>query len=679
VGEATRQNNRQVNGGLTWTHLFSGRTVGEFRYGRGVRDTNVDIKAGDNTPIIRFSASPFGSIIGNAGNFPINRHQTDNQLVYNLRTVAGDRHSLKMGTDIRFAKLDDVADNFSRGFWTFTTSCGGQSYPTAYAAFLDGCVTTYQKGFGSFFLENRINEYNLYAEDEWRITTALILDLGVRYEYAGAPTEKRNRIDYVFHDDNDNIEPRIGFAYAPTWKGGPLGWIAGGPGNFSIRGGYGLYHGRLFQSIFSQGGANVRFNPPNALFQTISNSTNVSDPTNGFVFVPGKPLTTRAMITEIDPNLQMPKTHQWNLTFERKIGWNSTIRLSYIGLRGVGLLRYQPTNLPVSPLDGGITVVNDPNNAPAPGFPDLRGKRIDKIADDFQCAGTGFFGIPTNATCPNPVPIADNEISLRVPRTNERRPDPRYTTNLRVSNDAQSWYDGLQFEWLKRVSQGLRFEMNYTWSKAIDDTSDPTFLGAGDTNMLGPDKKFARGLSRFHTPQRLTFNAIWLLPVFRDRSDIVGRLLGAWQLAAVVKLAHGTPFTVIDSAGGDLNFGGFAQNRPVLLDPSVLGRTVSDLDHSIEELPRSAFRRATIRDFGGDLVGRNTFYGDSIKNVDFALYKSFAVSHGHRLQARLELYNAFNRAQFSFPTADFASTNFGRILSQANSPRTVQLALRYVF
>src|SRR5206468_3735098 len=163
----------------------------------------------------------------------------------------------------------------------------------------------------------------------------------------------------------NNLEPRVGFAYSPDADGGWLRRLTGGPDRSSIRGGFGLYDGRIFQSVFSQSGANVRFNPPNAAFRTFD-------------------------------------------------------------------------TLP------GILNVADPT----PGFPDLRGKKIDRIAADVLCAGTGFIpGVNPTAQCPNPVPIADNEISFRVPRTNERRPDPRYTTNLLISNDAQAWYDGLQLEW----------------------------------------------------------------------------------------------------------------------------------------------------------------------------------------------------------------------------------------
>lgn len=682
VGEATRQNNRQQNFGVTWTHLFSPRTVGEFRYGLGIRDTNVDIKAGNDTPIIRFALSPVsGPIIGNAGVFPIHRDQTDHQFVYNLSTLVGSAHQVKTGVDIRRSALDDLADNFSRGFYNFTQTCGGVTYPNGYAAFLDGCVGTYLRGYGNFFLENRINEYNVYVEDNWKVRPHLTLNLGLRYEYAGAPTEIEDRVDYGFGDDADNVEPRLGFAWAPEWKDGLLHRVSGGPGSFSIRGGAGIYHGRLFQSVFSQGGNNVRFNPPNAILRTFTGSTNLADPTNGFVFTPG-PQTARHNITIIDPELEVPSTYQWNLTFERKAPWNSSVRMTYAGTRGFGLLRLDPVNLPITPEQGGIVVANHPNNAPLPGHPDLRGILIDRVAADVECAGTGFIpGINPTPACPNPVPIANNEISRRVPRTNERRPDPRYGTNTQVTNGSESWYHGLQVEWSKRLSHGLRFDLAYTWSKAIDLGSEATFVGAGDSNVLGPNRGFARGLSRFHTPHRFTLNGSYELPILRGNKEAAGRILGGWQLAAVVKLIHGTPFTVVDSLGGDLNFDAFSENRPVVVDPAVLGTVVNHPDRSQELLPRGAFRRATVSDFGGDVVGRNTFFGDGVKNVDLGLYKSFATAAAQRMTVRFEVYNLFNRAQFAFPNTDINSPNFGRITATSNTyrPRTLQATLRYAF
>lgn len=691
IGEATKQNNKQQNAGLTWTHVFTPQTVGEFRYGLGLRTTLVGIKAGNDTPIIRFSGSPVaGSIIGNAGAFPINRWQTDNQFVYNLSTVFGSNHFFKAGTDIRRQNLDDVADNFSRGFYTFGRNCGGTDYGSAYIAFLNGCVTTFQKGYGPFFLENRINESNFYAEDNWKVRPNLTFNLGIRYEYVSAPREREKRIDYGFSDDKDNIEPRIGFAWSPDFEKGFWAKLFGGPGRSSFRGGYGIFHGRLFQSIFSQSGATVRFNPPNAIFLSFSNSNNLADPTNGFVFVPG-PQTVRHAEAHINPNLGMPYTQQWNLTFERQLRWKSALRLSYTGNRGIGLLRYALENLPLA---GDVVVVDHPNNAPSalynlsslpandPRRVDVRGRTL-RLAADPQCAGTGLTGIPTTAQCPNPVPIGPFEYSVRLPRLNERRPDPRFTTNTLVSNGSWSYYNGLQIEWNKRLSQGASFQMAYTWSKAIDTTSEATFLGPGDSNILGPDPRASRGLSRFDTRHRFTLFGTYRLPFFREQRGLLGRALGGWVISTVVKLVRGTPFTVSSSAGfGDLNFDGFNETRPALVDPSVLYRRINDPANSQALLPRESFRAPTVRDYGCCILGRNTFFADGVKNFDIGIYKTFKLPfENHRLIFRADMFNAFNHVQYGFPIEDLASSTFGRIVRVATqySPRVVQFSLRYQF
>ena len=684
VGEQARQNNLQGNVGVTWTQVIGPTTTGELRYGLGVRHTRVDIAAGNNTPIVRFANSPVsGTTIGNAGTFPIHRDQKDHQVVANLTRLVGRKHQFKSGVDFRFQQLDDLADNNSRGFWSFTTSCGGVTYATSYLAFLDGCVNNFQTAWGPFFLENRMNEYNAYAEDNWRLRPNLTLNLGMRYEFVQAPTEAAGRLDYGVSSDRNNIQPRLGFAWSPTSSRGWVARLTGKEaGTFSVRGGFGLYDGRIFQSAFSQSGASLRTNPPNALarsFTTQPEILNLSDPTGGFVFVPG-PQTARHSITIANPDLEMPRTRQWNLTVERRMPWNSSLRVSYTGTRGIGGLRYTQANLPLSPTNGPVRVVDHPNNAPTTaGFPDLRGRTIDRIAADVNCAGTGLPGIAINAACPVAVPIADNEISFRVPRTNERRPDPRYTTNLLISNDTQTWHDGLQIEWVHRMSSGLWFQTSYTYSVSEDTTSELTFVGAGDSNSLGPDKRFSRGYSRFHTPHRYTFNGSYRLPFLLNRTDLVGSLAGGWTLSGILRLAHGTPFTVTDTAR-DLNFDGFAENRPILLDPSILGSVVGDPATSTQILAPDKFRAAQFGE--GDLVvGRNTFFGDGQATVDFGLYKTFRMPWRHNLTVRFEAFNAFNSVQYGFPTADISNVNFGRVLTGATqyAPRTLQIGLQYKF
>ena len=684
-GERADQNHKQQNFGLNWIHLFSARSIGEFRYGLGLRTTLVNIAAGNDTPIIRFfNPTPITnqSTIGNAGNFPIQRYQTDNQFVYNFTTDV-DTHNLHFGTDVRRQKLDDLADNFSRGFYSSTVAtCNGINYGNGFNQLINGCTPNFQKGYGPFFLENRINEANFYGEDNWKLRPTLTLNLGLRYEYVSAPHEAAGRINYGFSADKDNWEPRFGFAWSPNFNNGFLHRVLGSAGDSSFRGGYGIFHGRLFQSIFSQGGATVRFNPPNAFFYnqsglatSIFNPVNLADPTNGFVFVPG-PQTTRHTITEIDPGLEMPYTQQWNFTFERQMPLSSALRISYTGNRGIGLLKYALDNLPVHDPVNGVLVANHPNN-PA----NLRGKVI-HLANDFLCAGTtGTTAAPFTAQCPVVVPIGDFEYSFRVPRTNERRPNGLYGTNLAVSNGAWSYYHGMQVEWTKRLSRNLNFQAAYTWSKAIDTTSEATAVGAGDSNQNGNDARVSRGYSRFHTPHRFTIYGTYRLPFFSNDKGFLGQAFGGWQFSAVAKLAKGTPFTVTTTAV-DLNFDSFAESRPVILDPSILGRGVNLPATSTISLPRSAFRSLTIADFNTPLVGRNTFFSDGVKNVDFGITKIFSMPwEGHKLTLRADLFNAFNHVQYGIPSASIANTNFGAITgtSALYLPRQVLVSLRYQY
>jgi hypothetical protein len=372
----------------------------------------------------------------------------------------------------------------------------------------------------------------------------------------------------------------------------------------------------------------------------------------------------------------MPYTQQWNLSFEREMPFTSALRVSYTGNRGIGLLRYALDNLPIHDPVNGVRVADHPNNPAA-----LRGQII-RLASDFLCAGTaGTTAIPFTAQCPVVVPIGTFEYSFRVPRTNERRPNGLYGTNLAVSNASWSYYNAMQVEWKKRLSSNLNFQAAYTWSKAIDTTSEATFVGTGDSNQNGNRARDARGLSRFHTPHRFTLYGTYRLPFFKGEKGVLGQAFGGWQVSAVVKLARGTPFTVV-TTGVDLNLDGFSESRPVLLDPSVLGNSVSHPSTSQTALPRAAFRTLTIADFNTPILGRNTFYLDGTQNVDIGIMKIFPMPwEGQKLSVRADLFNAFNHPQYGFPSNSLANTNFGVITGMATlySPRNILVSLRYQY
>jgi hypothetical protein len=132
----------------------------------------------------------------------------------------------------------------------------------------------------------------------------------------------------------------------------------------------------------------------------------------------------------------------------------------------------------------------------------------------------------------------------------------------------------------------------------------------------------------------------------------------------------------------DLNLDGFAEPRPILLDPSVLGARVNNPATSQQVLPRTAFRTLAIGDSLGSIVGRNTFYLDGVQNVDLGILKTFRMPwENHTLTVRADLFNAFNHVQFGFPSNNVTSANFGAITGLATlySPRNIQFSLRYQY
>jgi hypothetical protein len=206
-------------------------------------------------------------------------------------------------------------------------------------------------------------------------------------------------------------------------------------------------------------------------------------------------------------------------------------------------------------------------------------------------------------------------------------------------------------------------------------------VGAGDSNQNGNDARSSRGLSRFHTPHRFTVYGTYRLPFFNADKGFLGQSLGGWQFSAVAKFAKGTPFTVTTTAL-DLNFDAFSENKPVILDPSILGRGVNEPLTSRISLPRSAFRTLSIADFNTPLLGRNTFFSDGVKNIDFGITKIFSMPwEGHKLTLRADMFNAFNHVQYGIPSAVITNTNFGAITGAAQQylPRQILVSLRYQY
>jgi hypothetical protein len=756
-------NNRQYNLGFTATHVFSSRQVGEFRYGFGNRATLQDVTDDNAIPTIRFAntlcnSSLCGTIIGTSTNVPINRRQQDHQLVYN-HTLTLSRHTLKAGIDQRFQLLDDVTGDRARGFWTFSTldslaSIRARTGFTGWENFLRGFVTGYQAGFGNPAAENRFGETNLYFEDKYSVTRSLTLHLGARYEYVRAPEEIKNRFKYGYDDDRNNIEPRFGFAWSPSAESGLLHRLTGRAGEFAIRGGYGIYHSRLFQSIFSQNQLSIRTQPPNGFASDFSAlcRNEISDPSCGFVFTPGvasrstaftvnsagntgavRDIGGRLLSTLLIPtkNLGMPYVQQWNLTTERQFGNQFALRIGYSGNRGIGLPFYDSANDAIFPFVSPSVLVDVGNGNFKPVVFDRACTdfndpicviRNAQGAIDLTASGPlrSFSALnSTTATLAQKGIVIENGvphgyISLSQPRSQERRPNPLFSRNVNLQNFGWSYYHALNVKLSKRFSQGLSFNLIYTFSKSIDTGSEATFTGV-DTNAPSSKKGGAaaslRGLSGFHTPHRFVASYSYQLPFFRSQQGFIGQALGGWVITGVTTLQTGNPFTVV--LGYDVNADGLGGDRPRVANLGILGKSVDNGRQlpgggpsdtiSQTQLPGTAFipaqagtiladQRIYLPGTAGDgTLGRNTFFTHGLNYTDMTAQKEFRIRESAKLILRMEFYNIFNRVSFDVPARTIlSSTPLGRITGQRNPANFVnsgrdngsrmgQLALRLVF
>ena len=271
------------------------------------------------------------------------------------------------------------------------------------------------------------------------------------------------------------------------------------------------------------------------------------------------------------------------------------------------------------------------------------------------CAGTGFFGIATTAACPNAVPIADNEISSRVPRTNERRPDPLYTTNLLISNDAESWYDGLEIEWDKRLSHGPAVPggLHVQQERSTRRRRRRSWAPATPTRTARTGSS-PRAYSRFHTPHRFTLNGSYRMPFFAGRTDLVGQVLGGWQLSGVVQA----------------RLGHAVQRRRYVAGARPRLRRLQRIAGRCCSIRRSSVRTSTDprhRDAGAAAHGvpqpdvrrhdrrprcratRSSRRRHEERRPGAGQELPDAVAGADALSVRIEAFNAFNQVKFGFP------------------------------
>jgi outer membrane receptor protein involved in Fe transport len=629
-----------------WNSTISPRLVNEFRIGWGRNvSTGVQDPYGQNSlSSLGFKGIPDSSLynggipgisisgggipspasparLGSPNFLPKWQYTNQYQFADTMNLTLG-RHQLKFGGDLRAPMRNIYLDiPAMRGEMNFNGQFTGNGYADFLLGYVQGAQTSV---FGE--VDQRLWMFSGFAQDDWKLSPTVTLNLGLRYDFATWPYEARNRqanLDLrtgqqvfakdgslasrtLIKTDKNNFAPRVGIAWQVTPE-------------TVIRTGYGRFY-QLFERYGSED--QLGLNPPfllNAQQSTSDRTQPIFLLKDGFPAAYRDPANIdlrRIRLRSVNPDAVMPEADQWNFGIQRLLPWQMALTIDYVGTKGTHL-----------------SIIRNPNFIPG---------RTGTAARVYQNLG---------------------DIQLR-------------------ENAANSNYHGMDLTLEKRFSDGFSFRTAYTYSKAIDVAGQPLNSG-GSTAVQDPLNFLAlRGLSDYDYRHRFVTAFVYELPFGRGKrylSEGVGAwLLGGWRAGGIFTHRTGRPFSVTAGENGGFVGSSAAPQANRVADGRLSGSTQNIdrwFDAAAFVAPRTPQGTPT---FGN--AGRGILIGPSLTNFDFSLARNFYFTEGTRLEFRWETFNLSNTPQFGLPASNISSpANAGRITTLAGDPRLMQFALKLVF
>lgn len=633
-GFGTNVPRRAQNLVVSETHLFSPSMVNDVRVvfnrvAAGAFHENQGTSINNAVGLPELSSDPrdFGlSFVTVSGFSPLgdefnNPQDSATSMVQALDTLTYARgaHLLKVGFDARFTRQNAFRDVQSRGLLTFSNQ------PAITGNALADLLLGLPLLTGGARLDNpqrlRSESYNVFVQDEVRLGSTLTLSAGLRYEITSPPVDAGDRAN-VFDAESQTLVqvgmngmPRSGYRTDKNNWAPRIGlaWTPDDRATTVLRGGYGIYYN---QSPLAPG-EGLFFNPPffnfNLFFSLPGLPLTLSDPFPGAF-----PLPTPPSALTFQRDLRTPALQQWSASLQRQLGGRRAVEVAYVGSKGSNLLR----------------------------------------------------GRDVNQALPSPEAF-------------NLRPNPLFGDIIALESKASSRYDGFQVKLQQRLHGGLSVLGAYTVGKSRDDASG-FFSSTGDPNFPqdSNDPAAEWGRSNFDVRHRFSLSFSYKLPFGAGRrfAGAAGWLSGVvsdWQLAGILTLQSGRPFTVallpeIDNSNTGRAALGFGTNdRPNLVgEPSLSNRSPD------RWFATDAFAFPAFGNFGG--AGRNILDGPGFQNLNLALLKRARLTADLDLQIRIEAFNVLNHVNLSLPDNFLGSPTFGRILS-AGSARRMQLGLKLIY
>jgi len=597
-------------------------------------------------------------------------------------------HTLKAGFSGSYEQVNIHPDPEFNGGFTFA----GQETGNDFADFFIGVASLYnQANSQAYYL--RHHYYAGFVQDSWRATSSLTLNVGVRWDRMEYWSEKYNQIptfipgeqsqvytqafpSLVYVGDkgvpdtlvpsSNRFSPRFGLAYSPGATDGLLSKITGGPGNSSIRAGYGIYYSVIEGNTMAvdepQPPYGLSYTSPGpplfaTPFITASNgsftgnpfplsvpSTNVSvknpNTTQNFSeFIPQQGMTAPV------PWNTYPYTENYFLSAQRQFGQKMMLSASYVGSQSHHLLLVYSAN----PGNPALCLSLSQPNEVAPGSP--------------TC---GPFGEETTYT----------SASGHVYNGTRQGLGPDFGNDDYDASIGNSSFNALEVT-LRYTTPNLSFLLGYTWSKAMDQASSISDPG----NPY--DFAATRALSAFDIPQNFVASYQYKLPFERFFGHMKG-LTSGWEFSGITRINSGFPVTL--HSDGDNSLMGSNPNgvNNYSLDLPDYNGLPLDINSNAGRNGNPYFNinAFTLNALGTPgTASRRSFIGPGEINFDLALLKTIKFTESKSLQFRIEAFNAFNHANFFGPAGvngDISSSLFGQVVSAA-PPRLMQAALKFFF
>jgi trimeric autotransporter adhesin len=610
-------------------------------------------------------------------------HASDN-FSTNISKYLG-RHSIKVGFDYRRLKAAGNDANNAGGQYAFNgifTKSAPTSAGTGGADLADLLLGYPASGaeFTSTKLTDIANYYGVYVQDDFRVTKKLTVNIGMRWEHESGLSEQNNGMVVNFNGSVPNplaadvtgISPMGEVVYAGngnrTTVGDPYSSKWGPRAGFAyqltpktvVRGGYGVF----FAPQYAIGApiATVGYNQQTSyIASTNNNATAANSLSNPFPTGILQPVgnTQGALTGEgqsfslVDPNAKSPYTEQFSLDIQREVHWGIVTEVGYVGSRS-------------KHMSLGSASINE--NALNPSLLSLGSALTQSVANPFY--GNGGSGVIGTAT------VQESQLLL---------PYPTYSSISKLFTDNnKAKYDSLVLKGQKTFSHGITFLSGFTWSRNWDESSG----GAGNTlnsggaapqNPYNMSSEYA--FSNIDSPFRWSSSVSYELPVGKGKAllgngGIASNILGGWIVNTVSIFQTGFPLQITQSTNYNAGFG-YGSQRPNAtgISPVTSGSLESRLNDYINPAAFSTAPEFTFGDVGRTIDMR----GPGQVNWDASVFKNFSIKERVKCQFRTEALNATNTPLFYGPSTAFGSSSFGKITSQANFSRQLQLALRFSF